>query len=207
MHNNTCVNVHTTNVYRHVGSVFSVGTSVLPDVKAKTYAMTNDIPLHIRRLLRNEGLAIKTKLAVAQSYLVSKGLSSASVWPTLRSLEATTFSSAMFRVFRLAVGDQRGPGSMSDEYVLGQFALPHPSRYIDAERVGLLCRIVNKKNKVLLTALAAANTNNRDGPRPWIASALQSINVARLHGHAGAQGETLAEIASQIEVNPKKSKK
>ena len=91
MHNNTCVNVHTTNVYRHVGSVFSVGTSVLPDVKAKTYAMTNGIPLHIRRLLRNEGLAIKTKLAVAQSYLFSKGLSSASVWPTLRSLEATTF--------------------------------------------------------------------------------------------------------------------
>ena len=88
---------------------------------------------------------------------------------------------------------------------MGQFALPNPSRYVDVECVGLLCRIINK-NKVFLTVLAAANTNNQNGPRPWVASVLQSINVARLHGHAGAQSETLAEIASQIEVNPKKKK-
>ena len=129
------VDVTVTNAYRHVGSMFSVGPSVLPDVKMKTSVMAAHIPQYIRKILLNESLTIKIKTMIAQAYLFSKGLSSASVWPKLGALESSTFDSAMFRIFRLVVGAPRGPESLSNDFILGNYSFPNPAKYIDAERI------------------------------------------------------------------------
>ena len=65
--------VTVTSAYKHVGSILSVGASVVPDVKAKSIAMSHNVPCAIRKVLKAEGLSIPAKNSCCPSLYFFKG--------------------------------------------------------------------------------------------------------------------------------------
>ena len=109
----------------------------------------------------------------------------------------------MFKIFRLLACDPKDLNSVSDDFLLADCCLPHPLRYIDAERIGLFARVVKHRNRQVLNSLAAAFVNQRGDPRNWLESVMCSLALASDIGVSEVPIDTVAQVAESIRTKPK----
>ena len=184
MGNGTVTNLSIVSRYVHVGSVAISANRVLPDVKKKSLAMKGGCKGGLRKLLEDPRLGLKSKFGLTNCSLLSKGLSSAGVWPQLTQAELSPFKGVVLRVYRIAAGIELGPANLSDDAVLGATGFPRPQALIEAERLSLLTRLIARPNRQVMTALAAAtNVTTRSAkPRYWLGTAQETLRVVAGEG-------------------------
>lgn len=164
--------VNCTDRYKHVGSQFVIGGTLMPEVVSRTGAMTTNFRAIRGKLFRNPHIENKNRLLVIQVYLISKGFFQAGTWGSLKVREAATVHASLMRIYRAVLGCDKPKGErVNDSEVIRRLETLAPLSIVVMLRVALLFRIVKKEIGPLLTVVSLS-FNNKDS---WVQSVYRDL--------------------------------
>ena len=120
---------------------------------------------------------VKSKVNIAKSLLLSRGLFSASTWAGLTAAESKLVHSRVMSVYRSATATHYKEVNLavSDQELITRFVLMAPTTLIRLARITLLIRMLQHANQYFLKCVFAARRANRS----WFATV--AVDLAWLH--------------------------
>jgi len=201
MNGNQCV-LRFVHNYKHLGTNTSVSCDMADEVVLRSCVMSTDAKKLSKRIFKNPNVPSSGKIAVAKTYLFSKGCFNCGTWPKLSNIVFFKFHSSIMNIYRLATSSKRaGPSNISDFDLLTRHSLISPGNILRMSRILLYTRIVSKGVFSLLsiihpmTALGSGWAHDLLCDLQWIAHFEQFTEIAN---------KPIVFVYEHIRSNPKK---
>eukprot|EP00973_Karenia_brevis_P017111 2349235-Karenia_brevis.AAC.1 len=99
------VSIGVVDIYKHLGTHFCIGETLLPEVKYRCGNMMAVVPSIAKSFLHDPQISLNKKSHVVQAVLFSRGFYNAGAWPVLRQAEMSKMHACTMKVYRSAFAD------------------------------------------------------------------------------------------------------
>ena len=162
-----------TKTYKHMGSMADIGGSQMPDIVCRIGAMRGARKSIWTRVIRNELIPMKNRLAIVLIYLISKGFYNAATWHRFTVAEARRVHQGLMAIYRgLLRLDCPKCEHKTDNEVIRELECLSPLSTVVFLRVALFSRLVRKNNLTVLALLACAY----DAKHSWLSTICRDLN-------------------------------
>jgi hypothetical protein len=187
--------------YKHLGSWSQPGNTCRLDVVRKaTQIRIAARPLR-KSVLSNSALAMKHRVTLAGSLVLSRGLFAAAAWPRLKGVEMKKINTAVVSVFRTVAREDRWRRSeLRDADVLALVKVPSTPTMLRLKRLMLFTSLVIRKVWRIIITLALG----RSAKDSWIALVAEDLAIAaKSVTLAHMRGASFAEWIARITAQPR----
>ena len=162
--------------YKHLGGVVTAGSTMLPEVLARSDSSTTAFLPLANKVFSARWLPSQTRTSLAKSLIYSRLLHNACTWPSLPTSAAAKVHATYMKPLRRITGDVRHAGATSskpDREVIKQLCMPSAACAVMAARFRYAARVAKAGPPVLRSLV----TDSLIHEGTWAATVLEHIQT------------------------------